>query len=252
MGVLDDRVVCVAGAARGIGQAAAVAVANQGASVIGLDLNTEGLATTTELVEKAGTRMWATTCDVTDRAAVGTAIDSGAEQLGGVHGLVTAPMVFTPMSFLETTQEQLMRDLGVMVAGPMNLMQAAVPHMQRAGWGKIVNFGSVAATLGSARHASYAAAKDAVRGLSHVAAREFAADDITVNIVCPVARTPSADVSAGDLGPNGWDLIIAQTPKGRIAEPEDIAGVIAFLLSPASDFVTGRTLFVDGGMGSFW
>lgn len=127
-----------------------------------------------------------------------------------------------------------------------NFMLAAYPHMKDAG-GSIVNFGSGAALVGQPTQATYAAAKEAIRGLSRVVANEWAKDDIRVNIVCPMAMTAGVEAWS-QASPDLYRESLTKVPLGRFGDPEsDVAPIVAFLLSDDAKYMTGQTVMADGG-----
>ncbi len=147
---------------------------------------------------------------------------------------------------LELTQDDWALSFGTGLDGTLNVMKAAHPELAKNG-GSIVNFGSGAALNGQKDQASYAAAKEAIRGLSRVAANEWAADGIRVNVVCPLALTEGVakwKVTNRDQ----YDEVAGDIPLGRFGNPQkDIAPVVAFLLGEDSQYMSGQTLMADGG-----
>lgn len=125
-------------------------------------------------------------------------------------------------------------------------MKAAYNELKKSE-GAIVNFGSGAALQGSRFQASYAAAKEAIRGLSRVAANEWAADNIRVNVVCPLALTAGVEKWKENF-PEDYNHVVEKIPLGRFGDPQsDVAPIVAFLLSEDSKYMTGQTLMADGG-----
>lgn len=130
---------------------------------------------------------------------------------------------------------------------PLAAMQRAFPHMQRQGWGRIINLCSLNGVNAHMFSADYNVSKEALRCLSRSAAREWARHGITVNVICPAARTPAYERFAA-MAPENAAQMLRQNPMGRMGEPEqDIGTVASFLASDASSYMTGNTLFVDGG-----
>ncbi|HZP27693.1 MAG TPA: SDR family oxidoreductase, partial [Acidimicrobiia bacterium] len=128
------------------------------------------------------------------------------------------------------------------VLGTLYAMQAVYPHMKAAGWGRIVNFASSMGRVGGAGFGAYNASKEAIRGLSRTAAREWAADGIIVNVIAPAAAPPRA------VGSAHYEEFMRTSPMGRNGDPElDIGPVAHFLCSDACRFLTGQTFMVDGG-----
>jgi NAD(P)-dependent dehydrogenase (short-subunit alcohol dehydrogenase family) len=150
-----------------------------------------------------------------------------------------AQEIITGMSLLETNDDEMVRSFESGPTGTFRMMQLCHPHLKANGGGAIVNFASGAGTDGLPGHGAYAAAKEAIRGLTKVAAREWGRDNIRVNAICPVAS------AIPDRMPPGTAEII---PLGRVGDPElDIGAVVVFLAGAGSRYITGRTIQVDGG-----
>ncbi len=251
MSTLDGKSIVVTGAAQGIGQATAQLATREGGRVLTVDLDEAGLEETGRLVEAEGGQSLRRVCDVTDRSQVDEAVAEAVSENGPVDVLVNLATAFTPGPLEEQTEEDLKLALDVNVLGTFNFMQACFPHMRERG-GRIINFGSGSGTGGSAMRASYNAAKEAIRGLSKSAANEWAQYGITVNCVVPMAKTPTFDSTVEGLGEGALERIVATHPMRRVGDPlTDIAPVVTFLASDGAQFITGRTLFVDGGLGGY-
>jgi len=183
-------------------------------------------------------------CDVTDPVACREAVDRAVDELGAVHALVNMAQQRTFGPLLETTDDDLRV---VFESGPiatLRMMNLCHPHLVQSGGGAIVNFASAAGTGGNvAGKGAYAAAKEAIRGLTKQAAVEWGPDNVRVNAICPLATH--------DQG--RWPgSVVDGVPLGRLGDPElDIGGVVVFLVGSAGAYITGRTLMVDGGAGVF-
>lgn len=251
--ILDGKTAFVAGGAQGIGQATAIAFAEEGAAVFVVDLNEAGLTDTAVKIKQAGGRCLTQRCDVTQRAQVDAAVAMATKTFGGVDILFNSFLLIRIKPLELQTEADLMDTLRVNVLGSFNTMQACFPYMKQHG-GKIINCGSGSGTNGVVTHSTYAAAKEAVRGLTKSAANEWGQYGINVNAIMPLANTPSAMAAIKELGDvdTMYQQLSMNNPMRRIGDPkQDIAPVVVFLASPASNYVTGRSLFVDGGGGSF-
>ena len=244
---LSGRVALVTGAARGLGRADAAALARAGADVVALDvLSCEETAAE---VEAAGRRALVVECDVSDRAAVGEAVERAAHELGPVGILVNNAGTLDHVArFGEQDAVLWERDLRVNLTGAFTCSQAVWPGMLEQGWGRIVCMASVAGTLGGFGQASYAATKAGLIGLTRTLALEGARHGITANAVVP-----------GVIGTEMFGLVpeamrermVARTAMRRAGEPAEIANVICFLCSDLAGYVTGAALEVDGGLSLF-
>ena len=252
MGQLDGKSVIVCGAAQGIPQAVAQLATREGARVLALDINAEGLEETARLVAKEGGTPLTTVCDVTDRTQVDAAVELAASEHGTVDVLVNGAMNIVISPFEEQTAEDLQAVLDVNLFGPFHFMQACFPHMREHG-GRIINFASGAGTGGSPTFGSYSAAKEGLRGLSKAAAKAWIGRGITVNCVIPQAATPGMVEVAEAMGEGGAEHLRLLHPMQRHGDPiTDIAPAVIFLASEGAGYITGRSIFVDGGFAGFW
>jgi NAD(P)-dependent dehydrogenase (short-subunit alcohol dehydrogenase family) len=252
MGKLEGKVAIVTGGGRGIGLGAATAMAREGASIAIVEIDSESASRAAEAIAQLGVKAIAISCDVGSRAACESAVAQTVERLGAVDVLVNNATQTKPdVSLVDHTDEEMEVTWRINVMATFWLMQASHPHMIARGGGSIINFGSSAGTAGLAGFAAYACAKEGIRGLTRVAAREWGADRIRVNVVCPFANSP---------GVQGWAAsdeerfasVVAGIPLRRVGDCEDDIGrVVAFLASDDSSYVTAQTMMVDGGSGSY-
>jgi len=249
VGLLEGKSIIVTGAAQGIGQALSQLTAREGGKVLAVDVNEAGLEETARRVQSEGGTLLTRICDVTDRAQVDEAVAQAVSDHGPVDAMYNVAAIIAVAPFEEQTIDDLQRTLAVSVFGTFNFMQACFPHMRDRG-GRIINFGSGSGTRGARTHSTYAAAKEAIRGLSKSAANEWGRYAITVNTVIPMAKTPMFDGAVEAQGEGAIDRIIKAVPLGRTGDPlTDIAPVAIFLATDAARFMTGRTLYADGGLG---
>ncbi|MER5276037.1 SDR family oxidoreductase [Streptomyces sp. NPDC002809] len=240
---LAGRVAIVTGAGDGIGAAVARRFAADGARVLVAELNEEtGRATADEI----GGRFVRT--DVSDKAQVLAMVDTAVREWGSVDILVNNAWGAGNVGRVENkTDEMMARGLGVGFYGPFWAMQAAFPHMRERGWGRVVNMCSLNGVNAHVGTLEYNAAKEALRTLTRTAAREWAPTGVVVNAICPGAKSAAFRRMTNDHPELGTQAD-TMNPMGRIGDPDrDIAPVAAFLAGEGARYVTGNTLFVDGG-----
>ncbi|NMO92085.1 SDR family NAD(P)-dependent oxidoreductase [Actinomycetospora sp. TBRC 11914] len=246
------KVVLVTGAGSGIGQAAALRFAAEGASVAVLDVRPEGAALTTMLVEKEHEgRALALCADVADADEVTTAVDLAVAELGRLDAVYNNAGTMDLGSVEDTPEDTWDRTFGVHARGTYLTSRAALEHLGPGG--AIVNQGSIAALVGVQYLAAYSAAKGAVVALTRAMAVDLAPRGIRVNAICPgTCRTPMTEPLFRARGEGDPEAGVAQTlpkyPLGRLGTPEDIAAVAAFLASDEASFMTGSVVTSDGGM----
>ena len=241
---LEGRVAIVTGAARGIGAAAAKAVAGAGATVmIGDVLEDELAATACEI----GRGVLAQRLDVTDASLWSEAVKLVMQRFGRLDVLVNNAAIVEYERFENTSVQSLRRILEVNVVGTFLGMQAVLPHMKRARRGSIINISSAAGLMGLNTLSAYAASKWAVRGLSRSAALELGEHGIRVNTIHPAAIDTAMTHPSG-LSQEEFSKRSSNVPMGRWGQADEVADAILYLACDASSFTTGSELLVDGGM----
>lgn len=247
---LTGRVALITGAASGIGAATARVYAEAGADLALAWYPPDGhdIEPVRKAAEKAGRRVVVAEVDVTKTADVDALVAQAVSELGGMHIVVANAGIARKVELEDLDDEAWNKVVDVDLNGAWRCFRAALPHMQRAGFGRLIATSSVAGTVSAwPQHSHYAAAKGGLVGLVKSLAVEFAADGITANAVAPgVIRTPQALDPVNSLGPDGVDAAVAKIPAGRVGSPEDIAYVYQFLASAEASYVNGQLLVVDG------
>jgi NAD(P)-dependent dehydrogenase (short-subunit alcohol dehydrogenase family) len=251
-GSLHGHAVIVTGAARGIGKGVAAALLERGAAVLLVDILSDQLAATTAEFTEAGDRAERLVADLRDPASAELIVAAAVERLGGVTGLVNDAMATKePKPFIDITSKDFDLDYDVGPRATFQLMQAVYPRLVEAGGGSIVNFGSGSGTGGEPGWGAYAGAKEAIRGMSKVAALEWGQHRIRVNVVCPFAESDGVKLWR-EFAPEDYKNAVKKVPLQRIGDPTtDVGALVAFLLGDDATFITAQTIHVDGGTGSF-
>ncbi|HEY7779586.1 MAG TPA: SDR family NAD(P)-dependent oxidoreductase [Ktedonobacterales bacterium] len=250
MGRLDGQVAFVTGAARGIGAATALRLAQDGARVGVADIDEAGAAGVVEQVRAAGGEGLALACDVADSAAVQAAVDRTAEHFGRLDILVNNAGVLRDNLLFKMTDADFDTVIAVHLRGAFNCARAAQKHMVNQRRGRIISVSSVSA-LGNRGQANYSAAKAALQGLSRTLAIELGPFGITSNAVAPgFIDTDMTRATARRLGmdPEAFQaLAVEHIPLHRVGQPSEVASVIAFLASDDASYVSGQVIYVAGG-----
>ena len=244
------KTILITGAASGIGRAAALIFAREGANVVCVDINERGVEETAEKINAMGGQTLALAIDITRRAAVQDMIQLALDGFGRVHFLFnSAGAAIRRAKFLEIDDALFDKTFDLNVKGTLYCMQAVLPHMLENKFGVIVNMGSMAHRRGGpGSSVHYASAKGAVVTMTMGVAREFAARGIRAVSISPgPVKTPFQ--AAANSSPELMQRFLEDVPMNRFAEPEEIAELVLFICSDACEFMTADTVYVSGGGG---
>lgn len=242
---LDGKVAIVTGASRGLGQGMAIALAEAGADVVGVGVSDS--SATGEVVERAGRSYLQVTADLTDSSCVETIVEQAKARFGKLDILVNNAGTIRRNDLLDFSEKDWDEVMDLNLKTLFFLSQAvAREFIEQGQGGKIINIASMLSYQGGLRVASYTSSKSGVKGLTMLMANELAKHGIAVNAIAPgYMATDNTEQLRNDAQRNSE--ILGRIPAGRWGKPEDLAGAVVFLASPASDYVHGYTLAVDGG-----
>ncbi|SHJ53874.1 SDR family NAD(P)-dependent oxidoreductase [Parasporobacterium paucivorans] len=251
MGKLDGKVAVISGAGYGLGRGIALAMGKEGAKVATIGRTREKLEDFQKEMDARGYDAMYFVGDVTKRESVNEFIDAVAAKWGTVDIDINNAMAYNMRSFIETTDEDIDKIFDSAVRGSVYMMQACYPYFKKNGSGKVVNFSSIAGQYGMVDHSSYAIAKAGLSGLTRAVALEWAKDNIQVNAIAPAGATPAWFKFEKEQPKEVVQAFLSQIPAGHMGDPEtDIGPAVVFLSSADSNWITSRTIFVDGGQGA--
>jgi 3-oxoacyl-[acyl-carrier protein] reductase len=245
MNMLAGKIALVTGASRGIGRAIALALAREGATVVGTATTEAGALQISEALAHSGAQGAGRALNVRDAAQCDALIASVQKEFGDVTILVNNAAVVRDNLALRMKDAEWDEVMETNLRGVFRLSRAVMRGMMKARWGRIISITSVVGAAGNPGQANYAAAKAGVVGMSKSLARELGSRNITVNCVAPglidteMTRALSEEQRAA---------LIGQVALGRLGQPEDVAAAVAFLASPAAGYITGAVVHVNGGM----
>lgn len=242
---MSDKIALVTGASRGIGKAIALSLAEQGMTVVGTATTDGGAGAITTYLKEAGNAGCGMTLNVADTDSVEAVIKAINTQFGAPTVLVNNAGITKDNIMMRMKEEEWFDVIDTNLNSLYRLSKACLRGMTKARWGRIVNISSVVGSMGNAGQANYAASKAGMDGFSRALAREVGSRNITVNSVAP--GFIDTDMTA-TLPEEQRQALSAQIPLARLGQPEEIAGVVAFLVSDAAAYVTGDTIHVNGGM----
>jgi 3-oxoacyl-[acyl-carrier protein] reductase len=242
---LTDRVAIVTGGSRGIGKAIVLSLAQAGATVVATATTENGAAAIRDLFKEQGIKGTALVLNVADKSS----IDQFMEQVLALYGapdiLINNAAVTRDNLMLRMSEEQWSEVIDTNLTAVFRLSKLCLKGMMKKRWGRIVNISSISGFMGNPGQANYAAAKAGIVGFSKSLASEVASRNITVNAVAP--GFVETDMTLA-LPEEVKSKLVENIPMGRVAQPQEIADVVLFLVSPAASYVTGETIHVNGGM----
>jgi 2-hydroxycyclohexanecarboxyl-CoA dehydrogenase len=253
--ILQGKTAVVTGGGRGIGEAVARLLAQEGARVVVSARSPQEIERVAAALRDEGGEAWAVPCDVTDPAQVAQLAQVSRDRLGGVDILVNNAGIANSAALKAITLELWNHTFAVNATGTFLCTQAFMPGMVERGWGRVVNVASIAARAGAAYIGAYAASKHAVLGFTRSIAAEVARSGVTVNAVCPgyvdteMTRDSVARIvdKTGKPAEVAREAILNTSPQHRLLEPEEVAFAVLTLCDPRSKGVNGQALVLDGG-----
>jgi len=244
---LKGQVAVVTGAGGGIGHGGAVALAEAGADLALIGRNVAKLKGTAEAVEKSGRRALIVEADVTDETMVAQACDRIVNELGSADILFNNAGITSPKTLADTSLEEWRSVLDVNLTGAFLCSRAFVKPMIERKRGRIINMGSILSGRGMANRTAYSATKAGLANFGAAMAFELGPHGITVNTIGATVIVTDLNRELIRTQPQLYDKVRSRSAVGRLGEIEDVVGVLVFLASPAAGYVTGQTIFVDGG-----
>lgn len=247
---LNDKVVIITGGGRGIGFGLSTAFAKAGAKVVITGRTEATLVSAKEQLEKEyGCEVLAVAADGADEGAIKNVIEKTVERFGRIDAVINnAQASSSGKMLIDHTKEDIDLAINSGIYATFFYMREAFPYLKETR-GCVINFASGAGLFGRIAQSSYAAAKEGIRGLSRVAATEWAPDGVRVNVICPLAMTEGLKKFKEEY-PERYEQTIKGVPMGRFADPEkDVGGVCVFLCSDEASYITGETITLQGGSG---
>ncbi len=246
---LEDKVALVTGARRGMGKSHALFLAKQGAKVAVTDINLEECEKVVSEISSGGGEAFAWKLDVSNAGEVDRVFDEVIKKFGRLDILINNAGIFLPKPALEITEEEWDRMIDIDLKGQFLCAQRAAKEMSKNKWGRIVNIASVASGgvgVGFFGAAHYSAAKGGIIGMTETLAVEFAPLGINVNAIAPGAiDTPM--IQSSNMPQEAMAALMNQIPLKRIGKSEEVSAAVVFLSSKEASYITGATLYVDGG-----
>lgn len=247
---LKDRVAVVTGAAGGIGRAICERFVDEGVKLVAADVNETSLNELAQSLRARGDIL-PLAFDITRFEDVTTAVEKAARHFGKIDILVNNAGWDIAKPFLDSEPDLWDKIIAINLRGPLNLHKAVLPHLIAAGGGKVINIASDAGRVGSSGESVYSACKGGLIAFSKTVAREYARDNVRINVVCPGPTDTAllrSFVGEGEYGQKIYDRLQKAIPLKRLGQPDDIPGMIAFFASDDANFITGQVISVSGGL----
>ena len=241
----SEKVALVPGATRGIGRAIALALGQQGHTIVGTATTAEGAERISAAFAEAGVKGKGVVLNVADAESIDQTIAAINAEFGAPQIVVNNAGITRDNLMLRMKTDEWDDVINTNLSAIFRLTKACLKGMTKARWGRIINISSVVGSMGNPGQANYAAAKAGLEGFSRALAAEIASRNITVNSIAP--GFIETDMTQA-LPETQRELLLKQVPAGRLGQPEDIASAVAFLASDAASYITGTTLHVNGGM----
>ena len=251
MAQLADKIAVITGAAGGIGHAATLAMAREGATVVMSDLNDAAGQAIEQEIRASGGQAVYHHADVSSASDMEALVEFAVERFGRIDVLVNNAAIAIPGTVTEITEEKWNRVLDINLTSVWRGMHYTIPYMMRQGGGSIVNMSSAQGLIGFTGWSAYAAAKGAINALTRQAAVDYSKYNIRINAVAPGTINTAMNVRIFAEAEDGEALKRYWTSRhvaGRFGEPEEVAGLIVFLASDAASFITGEVIRIDGGL----
>jgi 3-oxoacyl-[acyl-carrier protein] reductase len=249
MDQIQKKTVLITGAGQGIGRHFAQRLTKEGHRIAVIDRRADAARAVVAEIEAAGGEAMALGTDITDDAAVAAAVEAIVSRFGGLDVLINNASIFSTLKmrpFYEIPVDEWRQVIDVNLTGGFLCARHAYEPMRAAGWGRIINIASAVVPMGRANYLHYVASKAGVVGMTRAMARELGGFGITVNAILPGAV--ETEIERETVTPEQRAAFIAQRSLPRAQIPEDLGGVVSFLISENAGFMTGQSLIVDGGM----
>lgn len=242
---LQDKIALVTGASRGLGEAIALELGRQGAIVLGTATTEEGAQSISAKLQEQNIQGKGFAMNVRDSEQVNKVVDEMTQAFGAPLILVNNAGVTRDNLFLRMSEDEWNTVIDTNLTSVFRVSKAVLKGMLKARWGRIINISSVSGVAGNPGQCNYAASKAGMIGFTKSLAQEIASRNITVNIVAPGLIQTDMNKAISD---KQREAILAKVPLNKLGDPEDIAAAVAYLASPAANYITGQTLNVNGGM----
>lgn len=242
---MKGKIVLVTGASRGIGQAIALAMGQQGATLVGTSTSRDGAGHITNVLAEAGINGEGMVLDVSLEESCTQVVKAITDEYGTPQVLVNNAGITRDNILMRMKNDEWNQVINTNLTSIFHMCKAVMRGMTKARFGRIINISSIVSSMGNAGQANYAAAKAGIEGFSRSLSREVGSRNITINTVAP--GFIDTDMTRG-LSDDQRKIFNSQIPLGRLGKPEEVAAIVAFLASDAASYITGETLHVNGGM----